>query len=127
MASRRADALAKSRTNVAVNAAISPFKPPASGLAKSQAISDEASTGTALTVIDYVRAVPSHFSSLFLPLMKKDVQKARFEAAAAALRENLKRRKAQIRGRAENEPDTERNASTAPTGPEKAIAPRNMP
>ena len=59
--------------------------------------------------------------------MKKDVKKARFEAAAAALRENLKRRKAQIRGRAEHEPDTERGTSATLTGPEKAIAPRNTP
>jgi hypothetical protein len=109
------------------NAPIGSFYAAAGGLAKSQAIGEEASSGSALTIIKCVWAVASRFSSLFLPEMKKDVQKARFEAAAAALRENLKRRKAQIRGRAENESGTERDPSTAPTGPEKAIAPRNTP
>ncbi|MBM3636891.1 MAG: hypothetical protein FJX04_07390 [Alphaproteobacteria bacterium] len=57
--------------------------------------------------------------------MPKDVRKSRFEAAAVALRENLRRRKAQSRGRAEHGSETGREASAGPSGHETAIPPRD--
>ncbi|NBR11650.1 MAG: hypothetical protein EBU00_05445 [Alphaproteobacteria bacterium] len=59
--------------------------------------------------------------------MPKDIRKSRFEAAAAALRENLKRRKAQSRGRAEHGSDPGRESSAGPSGHETATTPRDTP
>jgi hypothetical protein len=59
--------------------------------------------------------------------MPKDIRKSRFEAAAAALRENLKRRKAQSRGRAEHGSETGRETSAGPSGHETATPTRDTP
>ena len=59
--------------------------------------------------------------------MRKDIQKLRFEASAAALRENLKRRKAQSRGRAESGPEPAPDGSAVPSGLENATSPRDTP
>lgn len=96
-----------------------------SRLAKLRAIGEEALSGSALTIMDHVWAATFRFSSLSLSQMKKDVRKSRFEAAAAALRENLKRRKVQSRGRAAHGPESDCDALAPPTGHENAIPPRD--
>ena len=81
--------------------------------------------GSDFTLVGCIQAVASRFSSLFRFQMQKDVRKSRFEAAAAALRENLKRRKAQSRGRSEQGSAAGPNIAARAGGHENATAPRD--